>query len=403
MPKSVAADTVTQGGGVHVGNRFGAVPLSGTTTVRDDVLLRTGSLNPNDPVQTGALWFWAADAPITGRIVADGLSILDSSYEAVQVHGSSVAGLEVSDVRIDRAGTFAVQLEAAGSGTFRDVVASGLGAATSGRPSGVLDDDSGFALARQGLSRVSWPGTTRTLPALGQLELEQATGIDFGFRTLGTTTTRTLTLTNPGSAPVTVDAVLPPAGFAVARGCAVVPAHGSCDVRITFTPTASANYSGLLTIDSSSPAGPYVVRLTGVGFDPEGNLALGRSITSSSQASGFGPANAVDGNPSTYFESLDGAGYPQTVTLDLGETFSVDRIVLRLPPGWGARTQNVAIDADGAPLVAAADYTLDPAVDDNSVTITFPATDARTLTFTLSGNTGWPPASQLSEIEVYAH
>ncbi|GMA24722.1 hypothetical protein GCM10025864_24810 [Luteimicrobium album] len=403
VTRSVAADTVSHGGGVHVGNRFGAVPLSGTTTVSDDVLLRTGSLNPDEPVQVGAFWLWAADAPITGRVVADGLSILDSSDEAIQVHGSSVTGLTVSDVRIDRAGTFALQLEAAGSGTFRDVVATRLGGATSGRTYGVLDDRSGFALTRQGLSRVSWLGTTRTLPALGQLELKEADGIDFGFQELGTSTTRTLTIHNPGPRAVTVERVLPPAGFTVARGCTTIRAGASCTLTLTFSPTASANYSGLVTIDSTSPAGPYVVMLTGVGFDPDGNLALGRSITSSSQASGFGPANAVDGNPATYFESLDGADYPQTVTLDLGEAFSVDRIVLRLPPGWGARTQNIGIEADGAPLVAATDYTLDPDVDDNSVTITFPATDLRTLTFTLSGNTGWPPASQLSEIEVYAH
>ncbi|MFC8733877.1 choice-of-anchor D domain-containing protein [Luteimicrobium sp. NPDC057192] len=402
VTRSVAADTVTHGGGVHVGNRFGAVPLAGTTTVTDDVLLRTGSLNPDEPVQDGAFWLWAADAPITGRVVAHGLTILDSSYAAIQVHGSSVAGLDVSDVRIDRAGTFAVQLEAAGSGTFRDVVATHLGASTQGRPFGVLDDGSGFALTRQGRT-TGWNGTTRTLPALGQLELAEATGVDFGFQELGTTTARTLTIHNPGPRAVTVEQVRPPAGFTLTRGCTTVAAGASCTLELAFSPTASANYSGLVTIDSTSPAGPYVVMLTGVGFDPDGNLALGRSITSSSQASGFGPANAVDGNPATYFESLDGAGYPQTVTLDLGETFSVDRIVLRLPPGWGARTQNIGIEADGAPLVPATDYTLDPAVDDNAVTITFPATDLRTLTFTLSGNTGWPPASQLSEIEVYAH
>ena len=36
------------------------------------------------------------------------------------------------------------------------------------------------------------------------------------------------------------------------------------------------------------------------------------------------------------------------------------------------------------------------------MTITFPATDVRTLTLTVTNNTGWI-AAQFSELEVYAH
>jgi hypothetical protein len=134
---------------------------------------------------------------------------------------------------------------------------------------------------------------------------------------------------------------------------------------------------------------------------PDGNLALGQQVTASSSAGGgFGPGNLVDGNPDSYFEGANGA-FPQTVTLDLAQPRAVDRIVLRLPANWGARTETLSASADGAPLVAAADYTLDPATG-NAVTITFPAVNARTLTLTVTGNTGWP-AAQFSELEVYAH
>ena len=406
VTRSVAADTVTQGGGVHVGNRFGAVPLAGTTTVSDDVLVRTGSLNPNDPVQTGAFWLWAADAPITGRVVARGLTILDSSYAAVQVHGSSVTGLDVSDVRIDRAGTFAVQLEAAGSGTFRDVVATHLGAATTGRPSGVLDDGSGFALTRRGRT-TGWNGTARTLPALGQLELDQASGVDFGFRSLGTSTTLPLTIHNPGPRAVTVERVLPPAGFTVARGCTTIPVGSSCTLELAFTPTASRNYAGLVTIDSTSPAGPYVVLLSGVGFDPDGNLALGRTVTATSQLNDYyGAQRLTDGDAGTYWESLDSpdpaTAFPQSATVDLGTPLSVSRVVLRLPAGWGARTENVAVAVDGVTVVPAADVVLDPA-QGNQVALTFPAVVGQKVTVTVASNTGWSQAAQLSELEVYAH
>src|SRR6185369_14588621 len=80
---------------------------------------------------------------------------------------------------------------------------------------------------------------------------------------------------------------------------------------------------------------PYVGAVRGVGFDPDGNLALGQQITSSSQAlSWLGPANLIDGDPGTYFESANNA-FPQTVTLDLGAERSVDRLVVRLPANWG--------------------------------------------------------------------
>ena len=86
--------------------------------------------------------------------------------------------------------------------------------------------------------------------------------------------------------------------------------------------------------------------------------------------------------------------------MDLGRTTPVDRVVLELPPNWGARTETLSLSADGRPLVASAVYTLDPATG-NSVTITFPATALRTLTVTVTGNTGWP-AAQFSALEVYA-
>ena len=49
----IAADTVTQGGGIHVGNRFGSVPVSGTTTIAGDVLLRAGDLVMSRDEATG--------------------------------------------------------------------------------------------------------------------------------------------------------------------------------------------------------------------------------------------------------------------------------------------------------------------------------------------------------------
>ncbi len=390
---NIAADTVTQGGGVHVGNRFGAVPLAGTTTISGNLLVRTGNLVPNEPTEIGALWFYAADSPMTGTINVRDMTLLDSSFAGIQFVGKSITNVSVDRVRMLGAGTVAVQLQSPGAATFSRVVALGLGGA------GVHDCSSGFSITR-GAGNHGWSTSQCGFAPAGQLQIAEATGISYGFQPLHTEATLPINITNPGPKPITIEALVPPRGYRVDSGCTTIAVGATCMLQVTFAPETSGNYAGLLTIHSSSPAGPYVVGLNGIGFDPDGNLALGRTVSSSSEAGWWiGPANLVDGNPATYFESLNGV-FPQTVTLDLGQSISVSRIVLKLPSNWGGRTQTIAVSADGASVVGSADYFFDPDTG-NIVTITFPATTAQEITLSFTGNTGWP-AAQISEFEVYA-
>ncbi|HWB37244.1 MAG TPA: discoidin domain-containing protein, partial [Rugosimonospora sp.] len=397
----IGADTVTQGGGAHVGNRFGAVALSGTTTINGNILVRTGDLIPNYPITDSAIWFYADDSPMTGAIDVTDNVALDSSYAALQFVGKSVTGVRVDRLRIAGAGTFAVQLQAPGAATLSHVVATGV------RVAGVYDCASGFTLSR-GPGNAGWTSSRCGFPPLGQLVLspDPAT-LAFGDQALNTSATQQVTIANPGPEPIRVTAVTAPTGYALGNHCTTIPVGGSCTVDVTFTPTASHLYTGLLSVDSTSPAGRYLVSLSGLGFDPDGNLALGHPITASSQAlSWLGPTNLNDGNPDTYYESANNA-FPQSVTLDLTALRAVDRIVLQLPAPWGTRTETVEVQgsADGSTfdrILAPADYTLDPSVDGNRVTITFPTTEVRYLRLVVTGNTGWP-AAQFSEFEVYAH
>ena len=125
---NVVADTQTQGGGLHVGNRFSAVPVAGTTTLARNTTLRTGVLDPNWQFGVGALWFDARDQAMTGTINVTDTDLLDSSYEGIQwVSGSSITNVNFDGVRIDGAGTFALQLQVAGSATFNNVTAAHIG------------------------------------------------------------------------------------------------------------------------------------------------------------------------------------------------------------------------------------------------------------------------------------
>jgi hypothetical protein len=134
------------------------------------------------------------------------------------------------------------------------------------------------------------------------------------------------------------------------------------------------------------------------------NLALNQPVTASGYTQSYVPANAVDGNTSTYWESTDN-DFPQWFQVDLGSAVSIGSIVMDLPPStsWPSRTQTITIQAstDGTTyttLVASAGYTF--TTPQNTVTVTFPATTVRYLKLTFTANTAWP-AGQLSELQVY--
>ncbi|GAA1539648.1 discoidin domain-containing protein [Kribbella lupini] len=162
--------------------------------------------------------------------------------------------------------------------------------------------------------------------------------------------------------------------------------------------------------DSTWSGCTWVEPGTGGGTDPgtpTGNLAAGKQVTATSQVQNYAPANTVDGNPNSYWESANNA-WPQSITVDLGSNQTVKRLVLKLPPSsaWGARTQTVAVlgstnNSSYTQLAGAAGRNFDPG-SGNTATITLPsAVSTRYVRLTITGNTGWP-AGQLSEYEIYS-
>ncbi|WP_371480164.1 discoidin domain-containing protein [Kitasatospora sp. NBC_00315] len=133
------------------------------------------------------------------------------------------------------------------------------------------------------------------------------------------------------------------------------------------------------------------------------NLAAGKASSASSATDGRASGFVNDGDQSTYWESTNNA-LPQWVQVDLGSSTSIDELVLKLPVGWGARTETLAVQgsADGtsfATITSSATYSFDPG-SSNTVKIGFPATSARFVRLAISANTGWP-AAQIAELEVH--
>ncbi|MFI1068598.1 discoidin domain-containing protein [Streptomyces puniciscabiei] len=140
--------------------------------------------------------------------------------------------------------------------------------------------------------------------------------------------------------------------------------------------------------------------------DPNRNLAKGRPATATGSQDVYTPGKAVDGDPNSYWESTNNA-FPQSWTVDLGSSYAVRRLVLKLPPSsaWGARTQTITVlgSTDGSnysTVVGSQGYRFDPATG-KTATVALPGTtNLRYLRLTVSANTGWP-AGQFGEVEAY--
>ncbi|MGC4792249.1 discoidin domain-containing protein [Micromonospora sp. DT178] len=337
---NVTADSVTNGGGIHVANRYpgvtGPTAVSGTITVARNTLIRNGNSDYNWRFGVGAIWFSALNEPIQGAAInVTDTDILDSSYAALHWIEGQSSGISFNNVRIDGAGTYALQVQAPSQVSFTNVRATGIAQANPMHNC----VGSGFQIT-QGTGNSGWYTST---PYCGPWPEPQWGG--------GPTSPP------PTTTPTTAPPTTPP--------------------PTTPPPT------------TPPPTG--------------GNLAQGRPATATSTNQNYGAANAVDGNAASYWESVNNA-FPQSLTVDLGAARTVDRVVLKLPAGWERRTQTLSVlgSTDGsswATLAGSAGRTFDPA-GGNTVSISVPAGERRFVRLTVTGNTGWP-AAQLSEFEVY--
>ncbi|MBX9421431.1 discoidin domain-containing protein [Streptomyces lateritius] len=133
------------------------------------------------------------------------------------------------------------------------------------------------------------------------------------------------------------------------------------------------------------------------------NIALGDPAAAGSALPEYGAGNITDGNQGTYWQS-SGSNLPQWVQTDLGTSTRIDEVVLKLPAGWESRNQTLSVQgsADGTSFTTlknSATYSFSPGAG-NTVTVGFPAAQARFVRVHITANTGWQ-AAQLSELEVH--
>jgi large repetitive protein len=147
--------------------------------------------------------------------------------------------------------------------------------------------------------------------------IDPSTPVNFGSQTVGTASAPySVMLSNIGSAVLDVTSIAitgaNPSDFAYQSLCgSTLSVNASCQINVTFTPTAGGNRSGALTIASNgitvtdnAGSSPQTVTLTGMGQDF--SLASGSSAT----------ATISPGQTATYSVNVaPSGGFNQTVSL----------------------------------------------------------------------------------------
>ena len=248
---------------------------------------------------------------------------------------------------------------------------------------------------------------TGTGTAPGPVLSASPASLSFPSTAVGSTAaSKTVTVTNTGTTAATVSGVSATGAYSQTNNCTTLAVNGTCTVTVSFTPTAATN-TGTLTVTSNANNSPLTVGLSGTGITSTTNLALNAPATASSSYESYVASNVTDGNTSTYWESTDGAAYPQTIAVNLGSVQSIGSVTLDLPPAaaWSTRTETLSVlgSTNGSTysqLVASAGYTFNPSTG-NTVSITLPSgTSDQYVELSFTGNTGWT-AAQLSEFEVF--
>ncbi|MEV4783874.1 discoidin domain-containing protein [Streptomyces tuirus] len=137
VKNNLISDTNALGSGIAISNQKFLDPfhpLAGTITVDGNTLVRTGAMNPNWNHPMGALRVDSYDSPIEAQVRITNTTVTDSPYSAFEFVSGSGRGFAAKNITVDGAtvrgaGTVVVQAETPGAATFRDVTATGVGAA----------------------------------------------------------------------------------------------------------------------------------------------------------------------------------------------------------------------------------------------------------------------------------
>jgi alpha-1,3-glucanase-like protein/F5/8 type C domain-containing protein/HYDIN/CFA65/VesB family protein/centrosomal CEP192-like protein len=350
---------LTQGGGIHVAQRFASTTL-GRTDVLRNTIIRSGSLDPNWQFGVGALWFDARDGGMTGLTNIDNILIQQSPFEAIHfVSGSNISNVHINNATIQNTGTWVVQEQVGGAATITNSTATGTQA-----PGPIYNCGVGFTLTDGGgnsgifgtsmCQNITTPAFPPYLPDNGSLISISPTAVGFGSVATGSSSApQAVTVTNSGTAASPVTSVATTGDFSQNNNCGTsIAAGSSCTVNVTFAPSAAGSRTGNLTITASGITN--TVPLSGTGVAPGPILSPNPSSLSFPATIVGSPASAQtvmvtnSGTTSATVSGVSATGdFRQTnncATLAVGASCTVT--VTFTPTVSGTRTGSVTLTSN---------------------------------------------------------
>lgn len=86
------SDSICDGGGLQVGNRYNAIGISGTTTFARNTIVRCGAPSRFGPQDCGSIWVWQSQGAFSGTVTFQDNDSIDSSYAAVTFWDGNING-----------------------------------------------------------------------------------------------------------------------------------------------------------------------------------------------------------------------------------------------------------------------------------------------------------------------
>jgi len=182
------------------------------------------------------------------------------------------------------------------------------------------------------------------------------TSLTFATQLIGVASAaQTVTLTNYGTAALTITGISAGGDFAQTNNCGTgLATLASCTVNVTFTPTQSGTRTGALSFTDNAPGSPQTVALTGVGTVIElspSSLNLGNTVVggSKSQTTTLTNTGSVTLNISGISIIGDTTDFSQTNTCAAIVAAGKSCVItVTFDPGsTGTKSANVSLADDG--------------------------------------------------------
>ena len=330
-PHSLAVGDFNQDGRLDL-----AAPNNGDNTVSILMQVSTLTLTP------ASLTFGAQQVGTASP--AQAVQVTNDGPLPVSISGISITGTNAADfIQTNNCGSsLAVSASCTINVTFT--------------PSLTGPETAAIAIADSGAGSPQSVNLSGTGVVVGPNATLAPTSLTFATQLLTTTSTaQTVTLTNYGTAALTITGISASGDFAQTNTCtSSLASLGSCTANVTFTPTQSGTRTGSLSFTDNASGSPQTVALTGVGTVVDLNpssLSFGSTTVggSKSQNTTLTNTGSVTLNISGISVTGDTTDFSQTNTC--AATVSVGQscvITVTFQPGSaGGKSADLSVADDG--------------------------------------------------------